>query len=198
MSHHNVTLAALIGSRICHDLISPIGAVSNGLELMEMSDIARGPEMSLITDSVANANARIRLFRIAFGMSSHDQRVASCEIADTLAAAYSDRVQINWTYQGTLSRQLAQALLLAILCVERAIPFGGVVTVSENSSRWTVSAESERVNLEPVLWAKLNGSSTSDQASPAEVQFLLLPELLKAMGRSCDVITEPSRVVLTI
>ncbi len=52
-------LAALIGSRICHDLISPIGAIGNGLELLSMAG-AGGPEVALISDSVSNANARIR------------------------------------------------------------------------------------------------------------------------------------------
>ena len=53
-------LTALLGSRICHDLISPIGAISNGVELLLMDNVAKGPEMTLIAESVANANARIR------------------------------------------------------------------------------------------------------------------------------------------
>ena len=53
-------LAALIGSRICHDLISPIGAIGNGVELMMMDGTAKTPELALIAESVANANARIR------------------------------------------------------------------------------------------------------------------------------------------
>ena len=67
MSQTNVNLSALIGSRICHDLISPIGAINNGLELLGMSGNTPGPEMELIHDSVGNASARIRYFRVAFG-----------------------------------------------------------------------------------------------------------------------------------
>ena len=51
-------LAALLGSRICHDLISPIGAIGNGLELLMMDPGTHGPEMSLISESVGHANAR--------------------------------------------------------------------------------------------------------------------------------------------
>ena len=61
------TFATLIGSRICHDLISPIGAINNGIELIEMGSTASTPEMTLISESVVNASARIRYFRIAFG-----------------------------------------------------------------------------------------------------------------------------------
>ena len=65
MGTSNVNLAALIGSRICHDLISPIGAINNGLELLGMTGSSEGPELQLITDSVGSATARIRFFRIA-------------------------------------------------------------------------------------------------------------------------------------
>ncbi|HMS96693.1 MAG TPA: histidine phosphotransferase, partial [Tabrizicola sp.] len=58
-------LAALIASRICHDLISPLGAIGNGVELLAME--RAGPELDLLSESVAHANARIRLFRISFG-----------------------------------------------------------------------------------------------------------------------------------
>ena len=70
MGECNVNLAALIGSRICHDLISPIGAINNGLELLDMNGGVQGAEMELISGSVGNAGARIRFFRIAFGSFS--------------------------------------------------------------------------------------------------------------------------------
>ena len=73
MSVDNANLAALVGSRICHDLISPIGAINNGLELLGMSGDMSGPELELISDSVANANARIRFFRIAFGAAANSR-----------------------------------------------------------------------------------------------------------------------------
>jgi len=62
----NANLAALIGSRICHDLISPVGAVGNGLELMQMAGGKLLPEMALIEESVEAARLRILFFRIAY------------------------------------------------------------------------------------------------------------------------------------
>ena len=78
--------AALIGSRICHDLISPLGAIGNGVELLEMSSAGASPEMALISESVASANARIRFFRIAFGAAGSGGSVAAAEIRSILAA----------------------------------------------------------------------------------------------------------------
>ena len=75
MAQTELDLAALISSRICHDLISPIGAINNGLELLGMSGQSLDtPEMSLINESVQNASARIRFFRIAYGAASEQNR----------------------------------------------------------------------------------------------------------------------------
>ena len=57
-------IAALVGSRICHDLISPIGAIGNGVELIGLTENTSSPELALISESVDNANARIRFFRV--------------------------------------------------------------------------------------------------------------------------------------
>lgn len=63
MGQSDLNLAALIGSRICHDLISPIGAINNGLELLGMSgNRMEGPEIDLIGQSVQNASARASAF----------------------------------------------------------------------------------------------------------------------------------------
>ena len=83
-------LSALLGSRICHDLISPLGAIANGVELLQMSGAAASPEVALIAESVANANARIRFFRVAYGIASAGQRVGRRVRAIELAPAYVD------------------------------------------------------------------------------------------------------------
>ena len=60
MGAENTNLYELIGSRICHDLISPIGAIANGVELLGMSGAGEtGPELDLINQSVDNASALI-------------------------------------------------------------------------------------------------------------------------------------------
>lgn len=77
-------LTALLGSRICHDLISPIGAIGNGLELLMMDGSSTSPEMVLISESVAHADARIRFFRVAYGMAQADHRIGKAEVQSVL------------------------------------------------------------------------------------------------------------------
>ena len=89
-------LISLLGSRICHDLISPIGAISNGLELLVMDGAQGGPEMVLISESVANANARIRFFRIAYGIAQDEQRIGRAEVMSVLSDVTSGgRIKID-------------------------------------------------------------------------------------------------------
>ena len=79
MAQDPLSLAKLIASRICHDLISPVGAIANGMELVALTGADITPEFELISDSVAGANARIKFYRIALGMSSADQKLGRSE-----------------------------------------------------------------------------------------------------------------------
>ena len=69
-------LASLIGSRTCHDLISPIGTIHNGIELIKMSTKDKlGSESDLIAGSSNNAFNRIKFFRIAFGHTLNNRKI---------------------------------------------------------------------------------------------------------------------------
>lgn len=76
-------LSALRGSRICHDLINPLGAIGNGVELLGLAGVGSGPEMDLLNDSVLNATSKLKFLRLAVGAATADQRVARTEILTT-------------------------------------------------------------------------------------------------------------------
>lgn len=185
MGQHIDNLAALIGSRICHDLISPIGAVTNGLELMSMGG-GQGPELDLVNESAANANARIRLFRLAFGQAAPDQSTGGQEIRGILEAVYGkSRVAIDWTPPSELTRADAQALMLALLCCEQAIPQGGTITVTQEPSGWIMTATGPRIMADPTVWENLGRPYPDCDIAPSQVQFALLPRLLAERGKTC-------------
>lgn len=188
MTNHNQTLAALIGSRICHDLISPMGAVTNGLELLELSGIGNSPEMVLISDSAADANARIRLFRLAFGAAYEGQSVRCEDLQEILTTIYrTGRIALDWGLSGTLPQPVAQAVVLSLLCAEQTIPFGGTLGVSHQEDRLEISATGGRLQVDDALWNGLVAAIPAPEVTPAQVQFLLLPERLAALGRSAQV-----------
>ncbi len=179
---HN--LAALIGSRICHDLISPIGAISNGLELMQMSGAALTPEVALISDSVENANARIRFFRVAYGMAAEQQMMGRAEIVSILKAiAQGARVSFHWGPLEDIPRVEVRLAFLALQCFETAMPYGGRISLTREADLWAISASADKLRQTPDLWSALDPPGQAIDISPSEVQFALLPVLLQEAGR---------------
>lgn len=176
--------AALVGSRICHDLISPIGAIGNGVELMLMEGAAKGPEMALITESVGHANARIRFFRVAFGASSTEQRIGRNEVTSVISdMTHGGRVQIEWDSPADLPRRDVKLVFLLILCLESALPYGGRVQVERGESRWTLRATASKLKIDPSLWEGLINPTALAEIGPAQVQFLLVPEEITRQHR---------------
>ena len=179
-----IDLPALVGSRICHDLISPLGAISNGVELIGLSGSASSPEMALIAESVENANARIRFFRISFGASDPTQEIGASEIQDILdGICRSGRLSINWHPDHALSRSEIKLAFLLIQCLETAMPFGGTVEVHEDDGFWMLVGRSDRLKFETETWDVLAHASGTITVKASEVHFGLVPELVQRMGR---------------
>lgn len=180
----NANLAALIGSRICHDLISPVGAVGNGLELLQMMPGTTGPEIDLIADSVAAARTRILFFRVAYGMAMPDQMLGRAEITGLLADMdRGGRVRIAWAVAEDLPRPEVRLAFLALQCVEAAMPWGGTVRFTRAGDRWAVTATATRLRIDHALWGNLSLERPDCRVAPAEVQFALLPVLLADQAR---------------
>lgn len=190
MPHPSDKIASLIGSRICHDLISPVGAVANGLELLELSGMPKSPEFSLVAESAGHASARIQYFRLAFGDAEPDQRVSAQAVGDILTAVYDGgRLGIDWQARGDFARPEVKAALLALMCVEQALVAGGQIQLSHDAdtARWRIHGAGARVCPDPALWDLLRGAPGPPAIPPAAVQFALLPQVLSETGLKVDV-----------
>ena len=191
-------LVALVGSRLCHDLVSPLGAVGNGVELLQMAGgpgLADSQEMALIQDALKAARARIDAFRIGFGAAGGGQRVPLAELAGLVAGIEAGgrlRIRLEQV-EGDHSRAVVRLVLLGLMCLETGMPWGARVTVRQDGRDWRLRAEAERTRPDPVLWSWLNAprSTRPDAASrpdatsrpdvasrpdpaPSEVHFPLL------------------------
>lgn len=177
-------LAALIGSRICHDLISPIGAIGNGVELLMMDRGAASPELALIAESVANANARIRFFRVAFGAAGSDARIARGEVVSILNdMVKGGRMQVEWISPPELSRAEVKLAFLLLQCLESAMAYGGRVRIERAETGWVMQAEAARLKIDPALWEVLTERHPPSEIGPGQVHFALVPEALQAQSR---------------
>ncbi len=142
------------------------------------------PEMALISESVANANARIRFFRICFGQASSDQRMARSEVVSILGdLSRGGRVGYAWTSPTDLSRREVRLVFLLLQCLESALAYGGKVSVMRGDSGWQVLAEAPRLKVDPALWEVLTEPRAPAEIGAAQVHFALVPDELARQGR---------------
>ena len=181
-------LSALVSARLCHDLISPMGAIGNGLELLQL---ARGPgadELSLINDSLATALAKLRFFRVAFGPADHQVRQSLDEAAQITDAMFYGRFSITWQPgDAGMPRATARLIYLAILCMEKSLPMGGTVKVSVSNGVAGLSVEGKKVAPPAELWAHVTDGTPVGELRSDNVQFLLLREHLASSGQHLEV-----------
>lgn len=184
-----MTLAGLVASRLCHDLISPLGAIGNGVELMQLvaePGADQPPELALIAESVDAARARISSFRVAFGPASAEQRLSRGELDQLLREMVAGgRLRVDLDSQGDQSRAEVKLVLLALMCLETALPWGGRVLILRTMPGWRLVAEATRTRPDPGLWAWLHGDAALRRPSPlpAEVHFPILAAEAAAQGR---------------
>lgn len=200
MAHNSAELAALVGSRLCHDLISPIGAIQNGLELMSMAKAgADTPEFQLIEDSCNHATARIRLFRVAFGLAGEEQKLSAGDIS-RLCTDYTrgSRLRIEVDLDQDRPRPSVQLGLLGMLCCESFLPMGGEIRLAGIAGGWELTASGPRLSTDPELIALLGDGERPQTTNPARVQFLLLQALCEDRGTSATVQTTEEIVSLRI
>ncbi len=176
-------LTALLGSRICHDLISPIGAISNGLELLMLDGGQGGPEMVLISESVANANVRIRFFRVAYGVAHGEQRIGRAEVLSILGdLTRGGRLQVDWQSPEDLGRSDVKIVFLLIQCLENAMAYGGRIAVAHAEGKWSVRGLANKMRIAAEVWEVLVNPSAGADITPALVQFPLVADEIQRRG----------------
>jgi histidine phosphotransferase ChpT len=127
-------LAALLCSRVCHDLISPAGAIVNGLEVLEEStdEETRSFALELIKKSARTASARLQFCRIAFGAAGSPSAQIDLGDAENVARGFveDEKVKLSWHLTRALvPKNRVKLLLNMILVAAQSIPRGGIVAV---------------------------------------------------------------------
>jgi histidine phosphotransferase ChpT len=133
-SPDQLELAALLCSRVCHDLISPVGAIVNGLEVLDDAKNADDREfaLNLIRKSAKTASAKLQFCRLAFGAAGSAGAQIDTGDAETMARGFleDDKTKLSWTLPRTLQPKNRVKLLLNMLILaQQAIPRGGTLTV---------------------------------------------------------------------
>jgi histidine phosphotransferase ChpT len=192
-------LTALVSARLCHDLISPMGAIGNGLELLQLSSAPAAAELTLVNDSLAMALAKLRFYRIAFGPADAQARQSLDEAAQLTDAMFHGRFTVAWEGRARdMPRPVARVAYLTILCLERSLPMGGQVQVRVTEDALGFAVEGRRTAPPPALWAHVTDGAPIPELKPDGVQFALLRTALAAIGRSLEASFGDSAVALRI
>lgn len=176
-----------VGSRICHDLVSPLGAIANALELLQMTGQDDSPEMQLVAESVAHANARIRLFRLAFGLADGDHAMAGRELAG-LMQGFGEvrRLRIDAKVPEEVPRDTARLGVLILLCCESLLPWGGTVILQASPRQIAARIAGERMR-EPEGWVDQLIDPSTALPPASEIHFPLARIAAEGMGRQIEI-----------
>jgi histidine phosphotransferase ChpT len=195
----------LLCSRVCHDLISPVGAIVNGLEVLDDNPKPEDREfaLDLIRKSARTASARLQFCRLAFGAAGSSSAQIDLGDAQTMARGHIEdgKTTIAWNLPRLLLPKNRVKLLLNMMVIaQQTIPRGGVLTVDSVGEgeaagfRVTASGLNARLpqNIADIL------SSTHLAASDAHsVQPYYTRLLAQACGLSVKLAAEGEAVVVT-
>jgi histidine phosphotransferase ChpT len=198
-------LAALLCSRVCHDLISPTGAIVNGLEVLEEGSDAETKEfaLDLIKKSARTASARLQFCRIAFGAAGSAGAQIDLGDAETMARGFvdADKVKITWNLPRVLLPKNRVKLLLNMLIIAiGTIPRGGVLSIDPlgegEATGFRITASGHNARIPPSIPGLLEGSPENGTVDAHAIQPFYTGLLARACGLAVILTVEGDGVVV--
>lgn len=196
-------LAALLCSRVCHDVISPVGAINNGLELLDEGG-ADEDAMELIRTSALNASVRLKFARLAFGASgsvgaSIDTGEAEKAARDFVAA--EKKTELAWNGpRAIIAKNRVKLLLNLFLVAYSAIPRGGSIDVTledpEFEARFRITAKGRMMRV-PAKFAEICSGTIEEAIDAHSIQPYYTVLLAEECGMEIKYYQTDEEVVFT-
>ena len=184
-----VRVVELLCSRICHDLVSPVAAISNGVELLgEMGADGLTDALGLLGHSGRQASVRLQTFRLAYGAGGSETLISGKTIYESfLNYIESDRVKMEWDLMNAvpdedLNPGFFKVLLNAMLFARECLIRGGVVKVEKDGMKMTVTATGETVTVREGMAEALNGTMAVNDLSPKTIHAYVTHAFSKHFG----------------
>jgi histidine phosphotransferase ChpT len=197
-------LAALLCSRVCHDLISPTGAIVNGLEVLEEKDSdeeTRTFALDLIKRSARTASARLQFCRLAFGSAGSAGAQIDLGNAHAMARAFieDDKTRLAWNLpQVLLPKNRVKLLLNLLIIAEQTIPRGGTLTVDAvgDGEGFRIVAAGPNARIPHAVPALLAGTSENGSVDAHAIQPFYAGLLARACGLEVTLKAEGEAIVV--
>ena len=186
----SIDLAAMLCSRLCHDMLSPVGALSNGLELLalETDSEMRANVMQLLEQSASISTNKLKFFRLAFGAAGGFGERVDVEEPKALIQALvadKDKVEVNWALaDASLGKPAVKVLLNFAQIAIDALVRGGTLDVGaetrDGACEIVVRASGPKVAFDETIGKALDGSldrsELSSRTAAAHMIHLLAQE----------------------
>jgi histidine phosphotransferase ChpT len=199
-------LAALLCSRVCHDLISPTGAIVNGLEVLEekqSDEETKTFALDLIKKSAKTASARLQFCRLAFGAAGSVTAQIDLGDAENMARAFieDDKTKLAWKLTRVLLPKNRVKLLLNMLIIAgQTIPRGGTLTVDlvgeGEAMGFRVTAAGLNARIPQAVPGLLEGTSESGSVDAHAIQPFYTGLLARACGLKVELKPEGDAIVV--
>ena len=197
----------LICSRLCHELISPVTAVNNGMELLADGGSDMLEEVSdLIATSAKETSGRLQYYRIAYGLGGQDAPPISIGEARRLTEGIlgDGKVTVEWPSleagtDGGLGRRGMKLLLNALILAVEALPRGGKLTLALTpgaSPAVAITAAGKGARVEPASLDALNGTAPVAQLNARNVHAYFTARVAEAAGSALDVAPGADQVAI--
>jgi histidine phosphotransferase ChpT len=199
-------LAALLCSRVCHDLISPVGAIINGLEVMEEGRDEETSKfaMDLIKKSAGTASAKLQFCRLAFGAAGSAGAQIDTGDAEkvTRGLMEDDKTKLGWNLPRVLlAKNRVKLLLNMLLLAAQAIPRGGELTINPigegETMGFRVTASGSHVRVPPAVPALLAGEPADHAVDAHAIQPFYTGLLAKSCGLAIAIASEGNTMAVT-
>jgi histidine phosphotransferase ChpT len=201
---HDTSLAASVASRICHDLVSPVGAVVNGVEMVrEMGAAGDAESIGMIGQSAGRASALLQLYRVAFGNAEADaQGFGRGTLAEHAAVLFvPPRMVLDWPERGgpALARREARLLTLLLLCARSTLAMRGSVVLRTGTHAalpLSIDVVAETLSSGAEMLALLEGDD-GGAVSPRAVEFVLARDAARELDVRLAVSRTEGRVAIS-
>jgi histidine phosphotransferase ChpT len=207
----DVKLAALMSSKLCHDVIGPIGAVSNGIELLQDEGNAdmRDQALELVSQSAGEASARLQFYRLAFGLAGSMGQEISIRDARDLSRAFMSygKVALVWPdSEGgaeNLDKDAVKIICNMVVIGAGALPRGGTLSIAGTveAGKWsfTFTAEGARAGLKEEVTKAILGGYDVEALTAQNVGVYYLMALAENIGAKVQIAAmEDDRIILSV
>jgi histidine phosphotransferase ChpT len=198
-------LAALLCSRVCHDLISPAGAIVNGLEVLEEDGDQETKDfaLELIKKSAKTASARLQFCRLAFGAAGSVSAQIDTGDAEKMARGFieDEKTRISWNVaRAYLPKNRVKLLLNMLIIGQQTIPRGGTLTIDSIGAGETIGfrviASGLNARIPHAMLPLLAGASESGTVDAHAIQPFYTGLLARACGLTVSVKSEGEAIVV--